>query len=78
MVDAIDDERIGDAALSHAVLRKSLPLVKLLVDYGANPMAQGWMHLAPLDRAEQLVAEEDSPEATRILKVLVEAAKKPR
>ena len=51
-VNAHDESRIDNSALSWAVENNDEEMVKLLLEAGADPAIRGWMQLDAVDRAE--------------------------
>jgi ankyrin repeat protein len=73
-VNAHDERVIGDTPLGESAASCSYDMARRLIEAGANPTIPGWMLLSALDRA----SERKSPEGQRVLKLLQEAAKRPR
>ncbi len=56
-INAHDERVIGNTPLAEAVDTCSLPMARLLVETGADPMIRGWMQLNALNRAERRSAK---------------------
>lgn len=76
-VNAHDEPRIGDPAISRAVDEKDEEMVKLLLSAGADATLRGWMQLSALDRAADWRESTRHPELQRIYAMLESAARHP-
>lgn len=73
-VNAHDERVIGNTPLGEYAGSCSYDMAQRLIDAGADPTIPGWMRLSALDRA----ARREKPEGQRVLKLLQDAAKRPR
>lgn len=71
-VNARDEARSGNSALSYAVEEKNEEMVSFLLSRGADPMLPGWMQLSAFDRAAPWRASRH-PELQRIYQLLQRA-----
>nr|WP_281404480.1 ankyrin repeat domain-containing protein [Pyxidicoccus fallax] len=69
-VNSVDDENIGDTALSLAVQEGWPDVVELLLARGADPTIPGFMRLTPLDHALDPEPESRTPAQRRIVELL--------
>lgn len=74
-VNANNEERIGETALSRAVQeRASIRIIEALIRAGADPQIGGWMGISALDRARTQALEHDASELDKQILSLLEGA----